>query len=117
MLTIRKEQMAALAAVAWQKFEDRTVLELGRDQPQRFDELGEAEVRRMVRKSIQRGRQYAFATKRDVRRLAELMVECPDFDDQPRHAWTRELLGRTDIPSGNRMALLVYRMTGRSDSL
>lgn len=118
MLTLRKEQMAALEAVAWRNFQEIMVRRFELKLPRRFEELGEPEVRRIAAKSIRKGIQYAFENRDDVTRLAELMIEfAPDFDDDPRYAWARELIEQTAVPSSHRMALLVYRMTGRTDDI
>jgi len=114
MLTIRREQMAALEASGWQSYKEKLVHRFRTTTPGLFDDPGEAKVRYWTERAIQCGIRYGFDSKDHVARLAELMFEFPQhFKDKNRNAWIWELLAETDIPSRSRMAMLVYRMTGR----
>jgi hypothetical protein len=115
MLTIRREQMAAFEASGWQIYKEKLISRFRTTAPQWFENPGELEVRRLTERAIQNGIRYGFESKEHVARLAELMFEFPqNFEDEPRNRWIGELLGQTDIASQSRMAMLVYRMTGRT---
>ena len=86
MLDIRTEQMAAFRAQLLKQFENRMVKHIGQAYPDQFEamldpESGDAPVRTLVRKGVEKAAGYGIDIEADVARFIDLMVEIdPDLD-------------------------------------
>ena len=92
MLTIRKEQMAALGAAQVKKFEDRMVTHLQKHFPEQCKKLG-PKLRELVAYGIERAGSYGIVAERDVSRYIDIMLAFGrDFDKDPNLPWAAAAL-------------------------
>lgn len=93
MLTIRNEQMAALARAVNRPFVLRLAANLREIFPAECARLGEAGVHRAIEEGIARAAAYGIDRARDVAEFVGLMfVIHPEFDTHPAFAWAGEVL-------------------------
>ena len=103
MLTIRKEQIKALAQLEVEKFEDWMLVHLRKFFPAQCRAAGETKLLAIIRSGIERAAGYGIKTRRDVCKYIDLMVVLgPDFDEDPRLPWVAKILLNRG-PAGQRM--------------
>jgi hypothetical protein len=90
MLTIRKEQVAVLAAEEMKKFEDRLLVHVKKCFSEQFEAEGEAKIRKTVQYGVQRAAAHRFSSERDICKYIDLMLAFgSDFD---RSSWASSAL-------------------------
>ena len=91
MLTIRNEQMTALAEQQRYQFEDRLVAHVRRHFREECAALGNEAVCAQVHDGIARARKHGLGSELDVARFVDVMFGLrPDFDSEP---WAAAILG------------------------
>ena len=91
MLTIRSEQMVALAEQQRHQFDDRMVAHVRKHFRDECAALGDEAVRAQVRDGIARARNHGLASELDVARFVDVMFGLrPEFDSEP---WAAAILG------------------------
>ncbi len=100
MLTIRPEQLAALAAARRETFLDRLLPEVRR----RHGVTADAETRAAMAAAIDAAAQYGINTEHDVARFIHLWFALgAEFDTSPRFPWASALLAETRLTPAQRM--------------
>ncbi len=93
MLRIRKAQERALSAAQVKNFDDRMVAHVRKCWPQHYEKLGEENTRLLIAYERERAATYGIVTERGVCKYTDLaMVYGPDFDQDTRHPWARQIL-------------------------
>ena len=93
MLTVRNDQMAALAEDVLRAFEDRTYGHLLRYFPHHCDLLGEVQVRRVILHGWRRAKRHGLEAECCVRSYIDLMfVLGGGFDNDALMSWAKEIL-------------------------
>lgn len=83
VLTIRKEQLRAFSASAYDRFIDTMMDHTRKYFPSRHTQLGEAALRQTVAAAIEKARAYGIRSKRDVCKVINVAVTLgPDFDQK-----------------------------------
>ena len=84
MLTIRREQLEALAEARKRDFERRVRVHLEETQPELHDELGEETVRASIQWGIERALGHGLESEYDIARYIDAMYALgPEFDADP----------------------------------
>lgn len=103
MLRIRPEQMAKLDQAAGRHFEDWMLGHLKDFFPEKCEQMGEDDVRGMIRHGMKRARSHKIEQGSEVCLYIDTMFLLgKDFDIAPEHEWAREILRspeRKDSPS------------------
>ena len=98
MLTIRPDQLQILCAVMLAQFEQRIVTHLRSEFPGQAGKMPEAELRDLIRQGVDSASKYRIETEAHVQHFLEFQFEIgPDFDTNPRTAWTQVILQREDL--------------------
>jgi hypothetical protein len=106
MLTIRDQQMRALAAARMTDFTRRMISHLTSAFPEWSRDLGPGELAAFVRHGVERAARYGFATELDVARYLHIMQALGDrFDESPGYRWAASLLSQ-NIPASDKMSRL-----------
>ena len=119
MLTIRKEQMKALAACMREGFEERMVKNIAENFPVQFRTMwnpkdGDAHVRSLVQKGATAAESYGLEASADLAGFIHLMVAiAPDFDTQPRLEWMAKVLKSGTVPNRARMPFIFDQLGQR----
>ena len=91
MFRIRVEQKAAFREDALRQFEEQMVAHVQRCFAANAQQVGESELRTLIRAGIQRAARYGVVDRRDVARFIDLMVVFgADFDE--RLGWAKAIL-------------------------
>jgi hypothetical protein len=115
MLTIRREQIRALAEPGVEDFLRRAAAHLREYFGADCTALGEVALRDAIRHGYQRASGYGLETERDLLRYLTLMfVFGRDFDVDPAFPWAREVLGSASPPSSKTDRLHVHALRDRS---
>jgi hypothetical protein len=102
MLKIRPEQFAVFQKTALEEFEDLMVIHLSRFFPARMTELGEPNVRDLIRYGIQRAATYRISQQPEVCKYIGIMVVFGrDFDRDLQLLWASAILGDPNFPSSS----------------
>jgi hypothetical protein len=110
MLTIRKEQMAAIGDGELKRFEQRMVRHIATEYPEKYQKLGEPKTLSLVREGIETGGQNGIKSAGPVAALIELMVEFGErFELSPDQAWAHEILAHETLPGGVKIELIGER--------
>jgi hypothetical protein len=104
MLTIRREQQQAFTQAALQRFENEMVAHLRASFPDQAGKMEEAELRALIRASIEVAAKYGVNEEFDVRRYLEY-VFCygPDFGLNSRTTWAGEILCNSGLTGAEKM--------------
>lgn len=114
MLTIRKQQMDALAAYMARRFEDRMVAHLAAEFPAPAKERGEPALRALVQAGVRKGADHGIETERDVARLIKLMFEFGvEFERSPARLGAEETLRHPTLSGQAKTELLFLRLKGQ----
>src|SRR5689334_19056010 len=119
MLTIRKEQMKALAAYMQQAFEDRVLKQMATEYPQQFklisaEEPSDSKARAVVRDGVARAAGYGITAEADVERYIALMFAVdPQFETWPKMKWAVAILNDAGISGNGRMELIHQQLPQR----
>lgn len=109
MLTIRKEQMAAIQAHVRRKYEDRVIARIAKAYPERYKQDGEEKVRYFVKAGIEKSEKHNIEEDDDAERLILLLfVQGLDFEKSPQKAECRRILEDKELPADAKVSLL-YR--------
>jgi hypothetical protein len=104
MITIRRDQISAFKDAALKAFEDETVYYIKEVLPDRFNSLGEADIRRIICLGVSRSALHNITLRLDVQRYIVLMLRLvPDFDDNPITWWAKSILVDTSIESEEKL--------------
>jgi hypothetical protein len=99
MLTIRKEQFAIFQKVASEDFQNRMVSHIRQFFPQSMEQLGEPDIRDLIRYGIGRAATYKFQLEPDVCNYIDFMVVFGrDFDRDPALPWASSILNDPALP-------------------
>jgi hypothetical protein len=110
MLTLRPEQMEKFSEAALKRFEDRMVLFVQRFFPHRYGQIGEENVRGLIRSGISGSAAYNIWRECDVARYVTLMFSLrPDFDTHHETAWAKPLLTDPSLGTEERLSRLLER--------
>jgi hypothetical protein len=109
MLTIRKEQIAALQSVRDTAFVTWMCAELRRTQPETVEGSDDAELGRRIRVGLARARARGLFDPAVLASFIDTMFRhSPSFDEQPT---VRAILDDPAVPAAARMALVLTRVT------
>jgi len=115
MLIIRKEQMDALSEALSEAFEDDRVKHIASKYPDFFDEMGEEDVRQLVRQGMEKSKMYGVQARNDVAFLIDLMVEFgPDFEREGKILWTGDILRNHGLSGNGKISLIDTRLGDRA---
>lgn len=104
MLTIRKEQLAVLAAEEMRKFENRLLVHVKKCFPEQYREEEEAKIRKTLQYGVQRAAAHRFSCEREICKYIDLMlVFGSDFD---RSSWASSVLDNPEIGPKRKMKQL-----------
>ena len=118
MLTIRKEQMEALAPVMLKSFECRVYAHLLRVFERQCNELGEPVVRERIRQGITGAGEYGITLEYDVVRYIDLMfILSEDFDSNTELPWTARILKAKSMHGTDKMDRLYERLDKELDAV
>ena len=93
MLTIREEQMEALAEVQQERFLKEVLAFAEETWPEELQSLGEDGVREMAADAIDRCRAFGIETEYHVLRFINIMFALgEDFDDGEDYPWSVDIL-------------------------
>jgi hypothetical protein len=107
MLTLRPEQMRVFADAGYKRFEDTMVAHLKKFFPDRCAAAGETNVRKLIRRGVERAASYNITAQRDVSRYIDLMMALGlNFDKDPQLPWAGEILRTRNQPEV-RIAILL----------
>jgi hypothetical protein len=96
-LTIRREQMTALADLTRAAFAEQMVVHLHRFFPEACAALGEARVREAIAFGVQRAGRYDCRSERSLCKYLNLMFAFGhDFDVDPQLPWAAQILADDD---------------------
>ena len=110
MLTIRKEQIAALSAAEVRKFIDRVVTHVRKFFPDQVEALGEEKTRENIRYGITRAAAYGISAEREVCRYIDVMFALRrDFDNDPTFGFASEILRDRNVKGSADRIKRVYR--------
>jgi len=99
-LVIRESQMRAFEEAGARGFEDRMVERLRSNFPNHEKNLGENQLRVMVRLAVDRARNHWLTTERSIALYLDLMcVLGSGFDDDPQYPWAAALLADRSFPT------------------
>jgi hypothetical protein len=119
MFTIRKNQMAVLAAYMRKRFEDGVVRHISGSFPVQFNKLvppssTDEPVRAVVREGIRRAAGYQITSERDVKRFIELLIGLgSDFDTRADAGWAQSILRDKTLSGHARMELIHQQLPAR----
>jgi hypothetical protein len=92
-MIIRQQQMEMLSHQMQQQFENRMVAHLRMNFPSHHLTANEQSLRTLIRKGIERTKDYDVVFEDDIRRFLEYMVVIsPDFDANPATSWAGDIL-------------------------
>lgn len=107
MLKIRREQMEVFSKFMLKLFEDRILILLERNFPERCEEMGEQTVRDSIKKGIEDAAGYGIKIEYDVARyICLLFILGPNFDIDTRYPWTSEILNDGTLHSTVKLDML-----------
>lgn len=109
MLTIRDEQMKALAAAAHDQFEVVAVRHLETSVPDFCAHLGPVALAAFVHSAVKRGLSHGLEEDYDLLRFVNLTYLLdPGFDENPDLPWAKAYLADREIDPSARLDLLCH---------
>jgi hypothetical protein len=112
MLTIRRDQMAALDRPALAAFEAEMVTHCNVFSPPLCKVLGDEQLRLVIRQAIERARSHGFTNRGPVRLFIELtLLYGSAFDTDPQYPWAGEILRSHERRSQMERAEQLYAKT------
>lgn len=116
ILTIRNEQMQVFSEQSRQQWEDRMTRYIERDFPSRYQEIGDAGARQLIRRAVDKGGSVGIDTEAAVAGLLELMIAFgEEFELSPDRVWANRMLANGEAPAELRIALIRERMMARTE--
>jgi len=107
MFTIRMHQLEALSQAALSDFEERMFAHLKREFPKQCRRLGDARLREEVGWGVSRARGWGLEIEYDIcLYLQVMMVLGARFDEDPAHAFARDLLADRAMRPSTRIETL-----------
>jgi len=101
--------MEAYREVALRDFEDRVVTHLRKFYPAECANLGEEQIRRLIRYGIVRARSYGLTSERAACIYVDVMFAFGrDFDRDPSLPWASQVLNREDLSSPMERAACLF---------
>ena len=92
MLTMRNQQLKALQAVATEQFVARLARTFRTEQPGLVAAYAEPELQQQLRQAVERAQSYGLVAEKDAFVFATVwLLYGTDFDQDPQHAWAREI--------------------------
>jgi hypothetical protein len=114
MLVLRNEQLEMFREGARKRFEDDIVRTIAADFEPKFELLGEAEVRRLIRVAIERGATLGIRSQGAIAVLVELMVQFGEhFQFSPERRWAEKMLSHPVLPDYIKVDEARKRMTAQ----
>lgn len=108
-LTISEQTMAAFSNEAIRRYEDKMVVHLSKLFADRFQQLTEPVVRRVIRCGIARAERYGFVNEDNVCDFIDMMFAYGrDFDTSPVTSWAGKVLNDPTITDPLVRAKLLY---------
>lgn len=109
MLKIRPEQLQVFKADWARRFEDWMIGHIKEFFPEKFDEMGEEEVRESIHHGLKRARAYRIEQGPDVCLYIDTMLLLGrDFDIEPANQWARDILNDQATAEENSKAQRLY---------
>ena len=108
MLTIRMEHVEVFKQHKVKLFENRMIKNLYTYFSHDCAELGEAQIRNIIRQGIDRAKTYDIRIEKDVSRFTNLMMTFgTEFDKDPKLSWVKGILSEKKFgPRTSRMDTL-----------
>lgn len=99
MIKIRPPQVEALSKASLRSFEDRMLAHLREYFPVKCTPMKEEEIRREIRRGMEKANTYGFTTEREICLFTDLMFAFgPEFDKDPKHPWAGGILRDKSYP-------------------
>ena len=116
MLTIRREQMAALGERRSKDFERFMLRHLRECFPRALDALGDGDALVLIHDTLERARRYDLRSEADGCRFLNLAASFGwDFELRPERAWMLAMLRDPDVSSpSQRLRILVDECVHRA---
>jgi hypothetical protein len=115
MIVVSAVQAEVLRKQSLRRFEDDLVRSIAFDFGPKFELLGEAEIRRLIRSAIDGGAKLGIRNQGAVAVLAELMVQFGErFQHSPERAWANKMLCHPDLPDYIKVDVARKRMTANT---
>jgi len=110
MLTLRQEQIDALAKAAEKQFEDRVLAHLQRVWATECQAVGESRIRQSIREAIERGKALGFVSEYDLVRFIDLFYLLGrKFETNPRAQWAADILNQAELSPATKLDRLWER--------
>ena len=104
MFVIRQQQIEVLEKYMLAVFENRLLHELRNHFNRACLELGEYNLRKLIRKGIEKAEGYGIERRFDIARYVALMlILSDDFDTNPRFQWTKTVLEDNNLLGTDKM--------------
>jgi hypothetical protein len=113
MFELREDHLTAFRNTAAANFEDRAVAHLRKELPDQTAGLTDDDLRRRIRSSMNRGRQYGLTSERQLMRFVDADFLLGDsFEVDPQQSWSAAILRDPDYSADERSALLLAAAEG-----
>jgi hypothetical protein len=104
ILTIRKEQMAALEKNRFDQFRTKTGLHLRSRFPHHTREISDEELDRLIMEGVEEAGHYGIDDQNDVKRFLEYVVQYGrDFGKSSGAVWANEILNHDELSGTMKM--------------
>jgi len=123
MLRFRKAQIDTLSEYMRRSFENRMVDHIAEEFPDKYKamldkERGDAPVRELVRRGVEKAEGYGLNSERDVALFIDLMVRVePEFDQRPDMDWACEILKSDSVPQDGKVDAIHAELDAREAPL
>src|ERR1022692_1361583 len=99
-MIIRHEQMRALEDASWRGFEDRMIERVRTYVPKPAEQLGEAQLRVLIRYAVTRAERHVLTHERSIALYLDLMfVLGSNFDEDSLIPWAAAILADHSLPT------------------
>ena len=115
MLTIRREQIAALDALALRLSLQRLVREFEVLRPQHFQAMGARESEEFLRRTVNQGLVWGIRIEKDVWALIDLMLAYGDFHLAPDRPWALPILNHPTLSGTAKIKVVTANLRERLD--
>ena len=104
MIIIRREQMETFENAAMRTFEDRMLVHLRENHPDKIKDMNDEQLRSLIRQGIQQAETHEVVIEWDVCRYLDLVVlHGLDFDESPETTWAGEILRSKELDGTGKM--------------
>ena len=118
MLMIRKEQMDVFIQDFDNQFVKTMVEHLGENFPKQLEaqSVAKDDLEHFVSQGMTKARSYGIISDMDIRVFLECMVLlCPDFDEDNKHAWAGEILHNDNMEPSEKAEALNWQLLSEVD--